>query len=231
MSSRHHEHALDIDYESTGLYTWFKDKHEEKEWYKKISDYLMLRYSPIIDRIKNSFRYVDFDPININTCSYEYASLLRDIGSVFSSVLDTLVKGENRDPKYASRHNILDYRDFLFESFPTFNDIVVELKVNFKEKYVLPFRGFRHDRVDSVWWDAYNAVKHSDIDCREFGCLSNVVYSMCALTFLYEQFYIPSHMIEMRNRAGGLIEWIWYYDLEAIKKMIFPLPSARVSNS
>jgi len=218
------EYRVEVDIESIGLWILFKEKHEDKPWYKEISDYLMIRYPPIIDRIKNSFRYVDFDPVNVNTCSYEYASILRDIGSVFSSVLDKIVTRENIRPRRGSRYDIVDYRDFLLESFPTLNEIVVKLKVNYNNKYVLPYEGFRQDDVDSVWWDAYNAVKHSDIDCREFGCLSNVIYSMCGLTILYEQFYIPSHMIEMRNRAGGLIEWIWHYDLEAIKDMIFPLP-------
>ena len=44
-----------------------------------------------------SFRYVECDRDNSYTFSYEFGSILRDIGSIFGSVLDTLVRNsENR---------------------------------------------------------------------------------------------------------------------------------------
>lgn len=218
------ESRLKVDLNETGLWKGFKEKYSSKSWYKEISTYLRMRYPPIIDRFLNTFRYVDFDPKNADSCSYEFASLLRDIGSIFNSVLDTIVEQEGRAPKYGPRYNILDYRDFLLENFPTIDEISVVLNVNYDQKYILPYEGFKKSEVNSVWWNAYNAVKHQDIKCREFGCLSNVIYGVCALTIIYEQFIIPRHVIEMRNRAGGVIEEIWFYDLSAIRNMIFPLP-------
>jgi len=68
-------------------------KHFSKEpWYYDITSYLFQRYSSIEMRLMETFRYVACHPRNKNTFSYEYASILRDAGSVFSSVLDRLVR-------------------------------------------------------------------------------------------------------------------------------------------
>lgn len=217
------------------------------DWLNEIRDYLELRYPPIVNRLINVFRYVDLHPVNNDTFSYEFASILRDIGSVFTSVLDSFVKGVGKEPKYLKYHDIRDYRDFLLEEFHDLTKISAILNVDFDQKLVFAFKGFNKKNVNSVWWRAYNNVKHSDIEHLKDGCLSNVIYAFSALTMLYESIiYIGStaaspHTSPNRSRARkrlypllditrDVIQIIHEIDIEKSKWKEFPLPTRARSN-
>jgi len=172
--------------------------YDEEEWFIQIKNYLKKRYPPIANRLSNTFRYVDFHPSNKNIFSYEFASILRDIGSVFSSVLDSYVKGLGKEPQYQKNYDIRDYRDTLLEKIPYLPQIIIELNEDFENKYIIPFQGFTKNNIISFWWESYNAIKHRDIESLSKGCLYNVLYGFCALTILYLRFYhFPTYLKEM----------------------------------
>ena len=71
---------------------------------------MKIRFLPIVDRLDNTLRYVDLNPKNMSVFSYEFASILRDIGSIFSSICDSYVSGVKNDNKI---HTITHFRRFL----------------------------------------------------------------------------------------------------------------------
>jgi hypothetical protein len=159
--------------------------YRKKEWFREVQIYLRRRYPSILNRLINLFRFVELDPTNACCFSYELASLLRDIGGTLSSVLDCIVKGHRKLPKDKIL-NIGDYRNFLNNEIKNIENVVVILNVDFKEKSVFPFEGFSGKKIDSNWWSAYNDVKHLEIYSIKKGCLSNIIYSFCALSVLYD---------------------------------------------
>jgi hypothetical protein len=76
-------------------------------------------------------RYVDVHYENSNTFSYEFASILRDCGSVFSSVLDASIKGSAFTDK--EKTNIADYKSFLKAQDNT-DEIWTNIGVQYKEE-------------------------------------------------------------------------------------------------
>ena len=153
-------------------------KYREIEGYDSLMGYMQNRYLTILSRFWDTFRYVDPAPENAEVFSYEYGSLLRDIGSVFCSVLDTLiraVKSLNREL------TISDYRSFLVETVDKFETIGVKFNIPFSARYFFPYKEGR-----LAWWDAYNNVKHSDSVKYMDGCLSNVFYGLASFAIIYE---------------------------------------------
>lgn len=161
------------------------DKFGKESWYGNVSSYLLQRYRPIEDRMINSFRYVSCHPNNRNTFSYEYASILRDAGSVFGSVMDRLV----RESVSVSRQlDIRDYRKWLIREVENVHMIATEISFSLRPRAVegllLPFLPLRDEDSRLDWWDAYNDVKHSDIDRFKVGNFENALNSMAALAIL-----------------------------------------------
>jgi hypothetical protein len=74
------------------LNAYLEEKYKEEDWLVSIVAYLQYRFLNISERMWETFRYVDPSPDNAKVYSYEYSSILRDIGSVFGSVLDSLVR-------------------------------------------------------------------------------------------------------------------------------------------
>jgi hypothetical protein len=88
----------------------------------------------IQQRLLTSFDCVELHPKNAMSFSYEYSSLLRDIGSVFSSFLDSIVKlSKFRRGKL----NINDYCAFLIKEVDGIEEICVEINA----EYVRAYRG------------------------------------------------------------------------------------------
>lgn len=76
------------------------------------------------------------DSKNNNTFSYEYSSILRDIGSAFSSVLDKLVRKTSTHEQ--EKYDVRDYRKWLVSNIPKIDSI--SLQINFIiPKYLVPF--------------------------------------------------------------------------------------------
>ena len=165
--------------------------YDTEEWFIEARKYLNKRFPPILNKLLNIFRYVELDPFNALSFSYEFSSLLRDIGGTFSSVLDYMVKGHNNLSR-EQRLNIDSYRIFLNDEINNLEGIAIYLNVDFDEKIIFPFEGFSNEQILSVWWNAYNDVKHLDIYTIKKGCLSNVLYSFSALSVLQDCMTRPS---------------------------------------
>jgi len=173
------------------------------------------RYSSIEDRFIETLRYVEFHPTNSGVFSYEYASLLRDIGSVFSSILDTFV----RETSEIDERKILDirhYREFIIKEIDAVHDLGTGLKNTPKTLVVVPFKDIREGKLS--WWDAYNSVKHSDIQDYTLGNLGNVLYGLASLAILYRV------MDHTGKPSGKIFGDIGYFPVEYYENIYqFPL--------
>ena len=76
------------------LSSTFYWKWHDQAWYPAIETYLDQRYSAIEARFMDTLRFVELHPDNRSTFSYEYASILRDAGSVFDSTMRKLAEGD-----------------------------------------------------------------------------------------------------------------------------------------
>jgi len=190
-------------------------KYHGNRWFIEALAYTQLRYHPIETRIINSLRYVELCSDNNKTFSYEFCSIIRDIGSTFSSVLDKLVR--NTSVKTKGDYDIRDYRRFLVNEVHEIDSIGVELRCLFTENMILPFDNIKDDKIRIDWWDAYNNLKHAEIDNLQDGCLSNVLYGMSSLAVLYS---LISHH---RNAEGNLFRQIGYFTpIDMVRKFLFP---------
>jgi len=204
-------------------------EHRGNEWYSEILRYLHRRYPPIVNRINNSIRYVDIDPANYATFSYEYASLLRDIGGSFSSVMDSFLKGLDIEPKYAKNHVVGDYRDFLFDTIEDLDRVCVKLFTVTEKRTIFPFEDFiGNEFVQAEWWKAYNAIKHTEIHSLLSGCLSNVLYSFSALSILFDSLTRSTalHPRTVSEETGNLISHIFMVEREVFFQ-VFPKMGAQ----
>lgn len=154
-------------------------KYGNQDWFSHIQSYLINRHDQIQQRLLTSFRYVECHPRNAATFSYEYASLLRDIGSVFSSFLDSIIKLSSFKK---GKLNINDYCEFLMNEVDFIEEICAEINAEYDQRYLFPFHCIK--KFNPHWWRAYNNVKHSDIENLQDGCLGNVLYGFASLSIL-----------------------------------------------
>ena len=82
-------------------------KFGSNPWYNSLFGYLLLRYKQIEGRVKETSRYVEIQSDNKGTYSYEFGSIIRDIGSVFSSLLDCIVDKTTKKPKKSIQLTII----------------------------------------------------------------------------------------------------------------------------
>jgi len=161
------------------IYTWYN----MDPWFDEVFSYIVLRYKSIENRMKDSFRYVDCNPKNYKVFSHEYSSILRDSGSVFSSLMDRLVRKTTVQSKKET--NIEDYRKWLIDKIPNVHLVTVGLVYPVEKRFLLPFHRINYKEGKPEWWTAYNKVKHSDIDSFHDGNLKNALSSLGALAVLY----------------------------------------------
>ncbi len=124
-------------------------KYGKNNWFSGVNGYLFLRFHPIEKRILETLRYVDLHSKNINTFSYEFGSILRDIGSTFGSILDEFVR--NTTSKAQKRYDIRDYREFLASEIKGIKDLGVQLKMPFMNNMVLPFDDITDTQKQLIW--------------------------------------------------------------------------------
>ncbi len=129
-----------------------------------------------------TFRYVELHSENWNTFSYEFASILRDSGSVFSSVADALVRGASAAPRH--EYNFGDYRDFLRREVPDIGQRTVCVRPCFPAGIIVPFEELQTATGTLGWWDAYNKVKHHEYHEFRMGSLENCVTAVSGLVLL-----------------------------------------------
>ena len=161
--------------------TGFFQDHHEKEWYIQASEYLKERRTFIQKRFVECMRYVDVHSDNSETFSYEFASILRDGGSVFSSVLDAMIRGS----AFTSKHqtSIADYKSFLKAQDDTVYLYSVHFRSRFPNGLILPLYSLKNTKSPR-WWDAYNEVKHSEYNAYRLGNLGNATTALASLIIL-----------------------------------------------
>lgn len=150
--------------------------YRDEEWYQSIASHLSLRYSAIERRMIETFDFVTPDGENKKIYSYVYASILRDVGSAFDSVVTKLIIRTGD----AYEHNIYGNLEFLENLDPELPYRTVLMRLNMKT--IIPFRKGR-DRLPN-WWHAYNDVKHDETTNYSQGNLENSLTSVAALAIL-----------------------------------------------
>lgn len=170
-----------MDFGYTRLRTILYGKYHDNTWLIQSLIYMVSRYHPLEDRLIETFRYVECDRDNSYTFSYEFGSILRDVGSTFGSVLDTLVRNsENRSPN--ERLDISDYRTWLKTEIDNIYLITAGVTTPRAGRYVIPFSSWESSESRLQWWDSYNNVKHLDIerditiDASNWGTVKTTAY-------------------------------------------------------
>lgn len=159
-------------------------KFKEKPWFLAVLSYTLIRFHSIESRMIETFRYVDCNPENYDVFSYEYASILRDSGSVFGSIMDRLVRETSSQPT-EREYNMGDYRKWLIKEVENVHLVSVGLVYPVQQRFLLPFHQIEQENERLEWWTAYNNVKHIDISKFKDGNLGNTLHSIGALAVLY----------------------------------------------
>jgi len=135
-------------------------------------------------------RYVEVHAENRDTFSYEFAGILRDCGSVFSSVLDAMIRG-SRFRRRRSKTDIRDYKAFLKSQDDKLYLSSVHFRSRFPRGLILPLYSLKNTGSPG-WWHAYNSVKHSEYDKDRVGNLGNAATALAALVILEVVFGMAS---------------------------------------
>lgn len=162
-------------------------KFHQTEWFGNTLGYGLERYLAIEKRMIDCFRYVACDSRNLNTFSYEFASIIRDIGSVFGSTMKMLVTNDNDFggllPK-GEEPDIRHYKKWLVRILPTIHLISFEINIIRANRFIIPFSMLKNESSWIAWWDGYNNLKHSDIDNYQDGNLASALFGLSALAGL-----------------------------------------------
>ena len=162
--------------------TVLTNKFANQGWFQLAASYLSSRFPAVEERLQNALRYVDLHRDNRDTFSYEFASILRDSGSLFSSVADALLAGAKTTT--GCRYDFGDYRDFLLSEVPDIFKRTVTLRRCFPAGVVVPFEELWTGIGIPAWWNAYNQVKHHEYDEFRKGNLENCVAAVSGVALL-----------------------------------------------
>ena len=171
----------------------FRAKWGKNPRLAQIEGYIGSRMAAIDARFFETFRYVDPSPDNGGTFSYEFSSILRDCGSVFDSTMRELLKvAEWPEPERG--YDIRDHKKFLASNVDRqgfqretpggIGTVVVILNSPWARRHVVPYKGLEIEGMKLEWWDAYNDVKHSDLENVAKGNLANAVNAFGAIVIL-----------------------------------------------
>jgi hypothetical protein len=196
--------------------TEFYQDHHEKDWYIRAYAYLKERRTFIQKRFIECMRYVDVHSENTGAFSYEFASILRDCGSVFSSVLDAVSKGSAYTGK--KQTSINDYAAFLKDQDDGMHLYSVHFRSRFPDGLILPLYSLKSNQ-NPTWWLAYNKVKHSEYDAYHFGNLGNATTALASLIILETILGRPSSD-EIWTNIGACYEED-SFDMQTMKRL-FP---------
>ena len=158
------------------------NKYKGQGWFEAVASYSAARFIVVESRFLIASRYVDVQTDNAKTFSYEFASILRDSGSIFSSVMDALVRGSNTIAK--GETNFGDYRVYLKTEIPDIQGRTIQVRPCFPEGMLVPFEALGESSSTPEWWNAYNRIKHSEYDEFRSGNLENCLTALSALALL-----------------------------------------------
>lgn len=166
---------FDNEHKTMNLLNIFIENKNES-WFPEIQEYLSSRRQSIIERYEETFRYVSPEPKNKNAYSYEYASILRDVCSVFDSVLK-----ETISQKGLSYSRMPGHMQFLKTYEQNLNYFHMQF-LNNQTSLLYPFE----PDTDGLpyWWNAGNKVKHNEGKNKEKGSFEHATNALAALTIL-----------------------------------------------
>lgn len=204
-------------------------KFYQEGWYNDLLNYSRSRYHSIEERFIDTFRYVECDPGNYATFSYEYGSLVRDIGSVFSSILDKLVR-ETKFPEIKEKNetNMGHYRQWLQKEIEELHLSLIEIKISNYNRYLRPFANFDGQETSLKWWKAFTSLKHSDIENHVLGNFENCFNALGALATMclllrpdsHEEFFMKIKREDDMELFRD-IKYVRPTELESIDKFLF----------
>jgi hypothetical protein len=146
------------------------------EWVDEQRRCLHARFRAIAKRFEATVRYVDLDRRNAGTFSYEYASLLRDAGGTFGSVMDRIVRENGGKAKQPTMKH---FREHICKVFRARGEQPHHLAVHVLPdwKTVYPFEEFDPNGPGAglEWWKAYTNVKHTESVNLTQGNLKNAL--------------------------------------------------------
>jgi hypothetical protein len=158
------------------------NKYKGQDWFESANSYCFQRFKAVEDRLFTATRFVEIHTKNRTTFSYEFASILRDCGSIFGSTLDGFVRGSGQSN--AKETNLGHYRDFLLSEIPDIHTHSLQIRPCFPGGLIVPFDGFASSKGAPAWWDAYNQVKHNEHMDFEVGNLEYALTALSALTLI-----------------------------------------------
>jgi hypothetical protein len=161
-------------------------RFEKEGWFLEAKSYWGSRFAPIKARLQDTFRYVELHTENRAVFSYEYASILRDCGSVFGSVIDVFVR-YTKDGSRDTQYKFADYREFLRREVPDVHSDTLQIRRLFPNGLIIPFEDLDTETGIPKWWDAYNKIKHTEYDEFRMGNLENCITALAALALLGHQ--------------------------------------------
>jgi len=156
---------------------WIFFKHKNEPWYNSIKNHLEIRYQAIENRMIESFSYVTPDSSNRKTHSFTFASILRDVGSVFDSTLRKLIEKTGQK----CEDDIYGFLKFLEIYVPHIENSTVYFRMS--SKILIPLK--KGEKGLPIWWHAYNDVKHDESSSYWQGNLENALNSLAALAILH----------------------------------------------
>ena len=162
--------------------TELRNKFINQGWFQRAASYLSSRLPVVEKRLQDALRYVELHRDNRDTFSYEFASILRDSGSLFSSVADALLAGAKATT--GRRYDFGDYRDFLLGEVPDISRRTVTFRRCFPAGVVVPFEELQTGPGIPAWWSAYNQVKHHEYEEFRRGNLENCVAVVSGVALL-----------------------------------------------
>jgi len=168
--------------------TGIREKFSKADWFNPIESHLRIRYHAIENRMIETFDYVTPDNINRKTHSYTYASILRDIGSVFDSTIRQIIIKSGVE---GYQDNIYGFIKFLEKYVPELKIMAIDLVTNLKS--IIPFQ--KGEKGIPNWWHAYNDVKHDEPNKYQQGNLENALTGLAALKLVH---YVICRSIESR---------------------------------
>lgn len=158
------------------------NKYKGQEWFEGAISYSSTRFMAVENRFLIASRYVDIHRDNGKTFSYEYASILRDCGSIFGSLMDALVRGLNEVIK--EKLFFKDYSEYLRKEILDVHRLTIQVRPRFPAGMVVPFEALKEAKGIPAWWSAYNGNKHNEYDKFRLGNLENCTTALSALSLL-----------------------------------------------
>jgi len=168
------------------------ETYRNEPWYPPIRDHLNIRYQAIENRLIPTFYIVAPDESNRATHSFTFSSILRDIGSVFDSVVRDLIVQSGKD--YSLK--IKGYIEFLDNIDPSLEKRRIIFTPNYN--IIIPFQKNPETGIPN-WWHAYNKVKHSEIKNYSYGNLENTITALASLAILRTSVSMQTNALLFKN--------------------------------